>query len=161
MPYHTKETEGWINHMFPVNKGNMKNFDNQKWPRGFKMRSKGITKATVDVRRLAISMGPNDIADKIINALPAPEQKALLTRQYDTKASPQLNATVALDPGERSPWVAYGVDGRVVDIGSGVMDAKIFNLLCCADRILGKMARTAAKGNCRSTADEPDHGSRS
>ena len=43
--------------------------------------------------------------------------------QYDTKASPLLNAT---DPDGRSSWVAYDVDGRVIDIGSGVMDAKIF-----------------------------------
>jgi len=69
--------------------------------------------------------------------------------QYDTKASPQLNATVALDPDERSRWVACDVDGRVIDISSGVMDAKIFNLLFCADRIrakMARMARTAANG---------------
>ena len=72
--------------------------------------------------------------------------------QYDTKASPLLNATVALDPGERSPWLAYDVDGRVIDIGSGVVDAKIFNVLYGADRIrakMARMARTAAKDKRR------------
>jgi len=45
--------------------------------------------------------------------------------------------------------VAYDVDGRVIDIGSGVIDAKIFNLLYCVDGIrakMSRMARTAVKG---------------
>jgi len=33
-----------------------------------------------------------------------------------------------LGPVVRSPWMAYDVDGRVIDIGSGVMDTKIS---CC------------------------------
>ena len=35
--------------------------------------------------------------------------------------------------------MAYDVDGRVIYIGSRVMDAKIFNMLDCADRIRAKM----------------------
>ena len=75
--------------------------------------------------------------------------------QYDTKASPLLNATAALDPEERSPWLANDGDGRVIGIGSGVIDANIFNLLYCRQDSYqdGTMARTAAKGNRQARRD--------
>jgi len=38
-PCHDKLTEGWINHVFPVNKGNMERVDNQQWPRGLHVRT--------------------------------------------------------------------------------------------------------------------------
>ena len=74
-PYHDKVTESWINHVYPVNKGNMKRVDNQ-WARGFKVRSKGMIHVSVYDSRLVIPIEPRNIATKIKNALPASEQKA-------------------------------------------------------------------------------------
>ena len=74
-PYHDKVTESWINHVYPVNKGNMKRVDNQ-WARGFKVRSKGMIHVSVYDSRLVIPIEPRNIATNIKNALPASEQKA-------------------------------------------------------------------------------------
>jgi len=76
-PYHDKVTEGWINHMYPINKGNMKRVDNQReLSRGLKIRSKGMIHVSVYEPRQVKPIGPHNIATKIKNALPAPEQKA-------------------------------------------------------------------------------------
>ena len=102
----------------------------------------------------SFKMVPSRLGHYFINEV-APES------QYDTKASPLLNATVALGHGERSPWVAYDVDGRGIDISSGAMEAKIFKLLYCADRIRAKMARMArrtAKGKRRGATTSVDSG---
>jgi len=147
-PYHDKLTEGWINHVYPVNKGT---FGKEAWgqtKRGvYRDLPKPWLKGTEEMEAPSKSfkMILSRLGHYFINVV-APES------QYDTKESPLLNATVALDPGERSPWVAYDVDGRVIDIDSGVMDAKIFYLLYCVDRIrakMARMARTAAKGKRR------------
>jgi len=47
-PYHDKVTEGWINHVYPVKKENMKMVDSQRErPRGLKVRSKGLINVSV------------------------------------------------------------------------------------------------------------------
>jgi len=70
-PYHDKATEAWINHVYPVNKGNMKRVDNQReWPRGLKVRSKGMVQLSVYELRLVKPIGPQNIATKIKTALP-------------------------------------------------------------------------------------------
>jgi len=82
-PYHDKVTEGWTNHVYPVNKGNMK-----RWPRGLKVRNKGMIHVSVYEPRLVKPIEPRNIATKIKNTLPVPEQKAPpRSRSYATQPS--------------------------------------------------------------------------
>ena len=61
--YHDKVTEGWINHVYPVNKGQMKRVDNQReWPGGLKVRSKGMIDVSIHEPGLVKPTGPHNIA---------------------------------------------------------------------------------------------------